>query len=446
MAESKGALIAKSLQKHAGRTKEKILQNLGKVDRTADEIFDEHLQNFNKQQAQTSRLQKEFNNYIRCIRAAQVASKSLWDAVSDVYETSWQGRELVVQNTQALDVLWQDYSHKLADQVLIPLNTYQAQFPETKKKIDKRGRKLVDFDKERHNLQSLQNSSQGKQRNETRLGKARESLDEARRTYEVLNSELHDELPALYDSRVLFIVTHLQTLFASEHLFHTETAKIFTELESIADKLATDCQRGAYTLRKNATFNSNTASPKSPISSNSTNGNASLPASPASEKNLSGVVAMNSSSFNDTTTTTPNGNAKQPSSLSPPNTPPSSPPTGVASALVNSSPTASSPPPPPLPSTNNVPAANKNSNNPEELYDIPVGATTENLPPGVLYRVKATYKYSREDVDELSFEIGEIIKVVEYEDPEEQEEGWLMGIKEGTNEKGMFPANFTRPI
>lgn len=27
-----------------------------------------------------------------------------------------------------------------------------------------------------------------------------------------------------------------------------------------------------------------------------------------------------------------------------------------------------------------------------------------------------------------------------------QEEGWLMGIKEPTNEKGMFPANFTRPI
>lgn len=48
------------------------------------------------------------------------------------------------------------------------------------------------------------------------------------------------------------------------------------------------------------------------------------------------------------------------------------------------------------------------------------GATTDNLPPGVLYRVKATYKYNREDVDELSFDVGEIIRVVEYDDPEEQ--------------------------
>jgi SH3 domain. len=49
-----------------------------------------------------------------------------------------------------------------------------------------------------------------------------------------------------------------------------------------------------------------------------------------------------------------------------------------------------------------------------------IGATTDNLPPGVLYRVKATYKYNREDTDELSFDVGEIIRVVEYDDPEEQ--------------------------
>lgn len=29
--------------------------------------------------------------------------------------------------------------------------------------------------------------------------KARERLDEARKLYEVINNELHDELPALYD-------------------------------------------------------------------------------------------------------------------------------------------------------------------------------------------------------------------------------------------------------
>ena len=52
------------------------------------------------------------------------------------------------------------------------------------------------------------------------------------------------------------------------------------------------------------------------------------------------------------------------------------------------------------------------------------GATTEGLPAGVLYRVRATYKYTREDVDELGFDVGDVIDVVEYDDPEEQV--WLV--------------------
>jgi len=66
------------MYEHDGRSKNfhfwfiyfsfQILQNLGKVDKTADDIFDEHVTNFNKQQYAATRLQKELNNYIRCIR------------------------------------------------------------------------------------------------------------------------------------------------------------------------------------------------------------------------------------------------------------------------------------------------------------------------------------------------------------------------------------------
>ena len=59
------------------------------------------------------------------------------------------------------------------------------------------------------------------------LNRAKEAMENAKRTYEVLNSELHDELPALYDSRVLFLVTNMQTLFAAEEVFHSETSKVF---------------------------------------------------------------------------------------------------------------------------------------------------------------------------------------------------------------------------
>lgn len=51
-----------------------------------------------------------------------------------------------------------------------------------RKKIEKRGRKLVDFDGERHALQAMQSNPR---RGETKLARQRESLEAAKRTYEV---------------------------------------------------------------------------------------------------------------------------------------------------------------------------------------------------------------------------------------------------------------------
>uniref|UniRef100_A0A182PMK8 Uncharacterized protein n=1 Tax=Anopheles epiroticus TaxID=199890 RepID=A0A182PMK8_9DIPT len=701
----------------------------------------------------------------------QNASKSLMEAITEVYESQWTGSEVLYGQAKTIDTQYQQFSYKLADQVLKQLDTYALQFPEMKKKIDKRGRKLVDYDSQRHSFQSLQ-ANAAKRKDDLKVTRGREQLEEAKSTYEVLNSELHDELPALYDSRILFLVTNLQTLFACEQQFHSETSKVYAELEAIVDKLATESQRGSYTLKK-INANSNPSSPQqSPVKANLsivnnvTNGSANanghtsaqnvlpsprtpspnqqMPAQPEDdepsyqntdvvkaaaaakapttngigsvsavkhEPELNGspaataaVLSLNAPKENgqpaaatvtegvpvttngtlhpshsqpstnqlpqpdqhNQTQTTANGLASSLTSSAQgaqendlPETKPASATTDAAPAATATADTAASanadaaiptptttgaaavsqtigtvslphfhhphhshhhphhgrshqnlppvyqyrkapeqsaplatsfslripstpvtlteqhhvyrstvppsqaagsgrtqdkvtqtPPPPPPPSlpaasslalvapkpssssvqfamppqaseaarsfsparftglnssycTNsglysNVPAQqqqhysypsfpyganrnlnslNNNSNNantrpsplfiaqqPQQphfstrvslnnnsskldiLYDIPVGATTTDLPPGVLYRVKATYKYVREDVDELSFEVGDVINVVEYEDPEDQEEGWLMGTKEGTNEKGMFPANFTRPL
>lgn len=217
------------------------MQNLGKADKTTDEIFEEHLHNFNVQQTNANRLHKDISNYIRCIKAMQHASKSLMETLGEVYESQWVGHEMLYVQAQNQEMLWADLAHKLSDQVLIPLNTYQGQFPEMRKKIDKRGRKLIDYDKERHAIQQMQTSAN---RNEAKFARQKEAMEVAKRTYEVLNSELHDELPALFDSRVLFQVTNMQTLFAAEEVFHTETAKVQRELEGIVDKLAKEVQRG----------------------------------------------------------------------------------------------------------------------------------------------------------------------------------------------------------
>lgn len=66
------------------------------------------------------------------ILAAQLASKTLMDAVAEVYEPHWCGYDELISQIQTSEAIWQDFSHKLGDQVLIPLNTYTAQFPDMK--------------------------------------------------------------------------------------------------------------------------------------------------------------------------------------------------------------------------------------------------------------------------------------------------------------------------
>ena len=97
-----------------------------------------------------------FNVLFFFISAIQSASKNLMDTLTEVYEPQWTGQDLLTVQGQNSEMLWADLAHKLSDQVLIPLNTYQGQFPEMRKKIEKRGRKLIDYDKERHNVQTLQ--------------------------------------------------------------------------------------------------------------------------------------------------------------------------------------------------------------------------------------------------------------------------------------------------
>ncbi|XP_015371944.1 PREDICTED: myc box-dependent-interacting protein 1 isoform X1 [Diuraphis noxia] len=457
MAESKGSLIAKSVSKHAGRAKEKFLQNLGKVDRTEDEIFNEHLQNFSKQQNAANKLQKEFNNYIRCVRAVQVASKSLMDTLNEMYESQWVGHDHMCTDSNNLDMLWSDYTHKLADQVLIPLNTYQAQFAETRKKIDKRNRKLVDYDSQRHSNQLVNNNSvaggAGKKKDEAKIMKAKEQFDEVKRKFDLINTELHDELPALYNSRVLFLITNLQPYFAAEQLFHSESSKVFSEMESIVDKLATDYQHQSKMLNYflgNKTPSNNVAnniqsasqSPASPISMNEEDVAKSPPSSPASPQNNTAFVSNSKppssqpdSSINEVSSVALKTLLEDESTPLSSSSPPSQ---QVQQPLVNGKSSSS-------PVNGVAPVRHENGTNKIEI-DIPPGATTDNLPPGVLYRVVATYKYDAEDTDELSFEKGEIISVVPYDDPETQEEGWLIGIKDNTGEKKLFPANFTRPL
>lgn len=103
---------------------------------------------------------------------------------------------------------------------------------------------MLDYDAARHNMETVQNAS--KKRDDIKVAKAGEQLEEARRLYEVLNKELHEELPALYDSRIPFYVNTLQTLFSAEATFHQEYTKVYQGLCELTELLAAEAAKGTF--------------------------------------------------------------------------------------------------------------------------------------------------------------------------------------------------------
>lgn len=432
MAEGKGGgSFTKVVQKHAVRAKERLLQNLGKADKTTDELFDTYVNNFNKQQNSANKLHKEFKNYLITVRAIQISSKSLMDTLSEMYEQEWIEHEQVPLQAQKLESLMEDFCHKLNDQVTLPLAAYMNQFPDVRAKIAKRGRKMVDYDSARHNLETLLNAN--KKRDEVKITKAKEQLDESKLLYESLNKDLQDELPALYDSRIPFLVSNLQTYFSTEATFHTENAKVFINLSNLMGELAEENQKGGYSSRQ--------SKPKASVS-DSTGFEHSNHETSTRERNNHAVTNGGTEEPVTPTKTELNGSMNE----------------EVGCHLTSPSVDSSKKPVNQIPSDTEKEFKAEDTRTENHIEDeklktsnysdveIPPGASKTNLPPGVYYRVQTTYKYTAEDVDELSFEANELIGVVAYDDPEEQEEGWLMGIRESTMEKGIFPANFTRPI
>nr|XP_019959662.1 PREDICTED: myc box-dependent-interacting protein 1 isoform X9 [Paralichthys olivaceus] len=73
------------------------------------------------------------------------------------------------------------------------------------------------------------------------------------------------------------------------------------------------------------------------------------------------------------------------------------------------------------------------------------------LPQGFLYKVKAVHDYAATDGDELELKMGDVVLVLGFDNPDEQDDGWLMGVKESqwlqekdASAKGVFPENFTQ--
>ncbi|GLJ59179.1 hypothetical protein SUGI_1496550 [Cryptomeria japonica] len=195
---SSAGKLSKLMGKKATRVKELVLQNLGKADRTADELFEMYEQNFHKQQAQALRLQKEFKNYVMCMKVNK--------------------KRLQLQRAQQQPPVGSSGGARSAFRSAFMLGGGPASGG---------GRQTND---------SLQTAT-SQLVDEARLLKLREQYNYCKVMYETINSELHEELPMVYEKKMKHLLMSLQNYFSFEAQFHSNASKLFATAGDVIDEL-----------------------------------------------------------------------------------------------------------------------------------------------------------------------------------------------------------------
>ncbi|XP_069020258.1 myc box-dependent-interacting protein 1b isoform X1 [Embiotoca jacksoni] len=102
-------------------------------------------------------------------------------------------------------------------------------------------------------------------------------------------------------------------------------------------------------------------------------------------------------------------------------------------------------------------AKSEEANHSESASSAPKSEVTNGsdgeLPPGFIYKVNAVHDYAATDGDELELKTGDVVLVLAFDNPDEQDDGWLLGVQESQwaqkkdiSAKGVFPENFTQKV
>ncbi|KFP03345.1 Myc box-dependent-interacting protein 1, partial [Calypte anna] len=411
-----------------------VLQKLGKADETKDEQFEQCVQNFNKQLSEGTRLQKDLRTYLASVKAMHEASKKLTECLQEVYEPDWPGRDDTNKIAENNDLLWTDFHQKLVDQALLTMDTYLGQFPDIKSRIAKRGRKLVDYDSARHHFEALQTA---KKKDDTKIAKAEEELVKAQKVFEEMNVDLQEELPSLWNSRVGFYVNTFQSIAGLEENFHKEMSKLNQNLHDVLLGLDKQYSGNAFPVKAQPSDSTAVKANKSP--------------SPPPDG--SAITSPDAKTVN---------HEVEPSTLEAPGASIPKSPSQPAEAAHAGAEAAGSEA---AAEASKTDADSGSSSLPAvvvETFPATVNGTVEggasseraDMPPGFLFKVQAMHDYTATDSDELQLKAGDVVLVIPFENPEEQDEGWLMGVKESDwiqhkeleQCRGVFPENFTERV
>uniref|UniRef100_A0A671Z4S3 Myc box-dependent-interacting protein 1 n=1 Tax=Sparus aurata TaxID=8175 RepID=A0A671Z4S3_SPAAU len=462
--------VASNVQKKLTRAQEKVLQKLGKADETKDVAFEEGVINFNKQYTEGSKLQRDLRAYLEAVKAMHESSKNVQACLADMYEPDWYGKNDVDSIVEDCDVLWTDYHQKLVDHALISMDTYLGQFPDIKARIAKRDRKLVDYDSARHNYATTHKtkkkdggikitkpsslleratpgwaqgilSAHNVAQSSLSRSQAEEELERAQKVFEEINIDLQEELPSLWNSRVGFYVSTFQSLAGFEEKFHKEISRVrLVHTSPLRLNLYKD-QTEQIDAMYHGAQEEDTQEHYDPIAA-ATEGWGDDGTRPVRYDPIAAATegwgddgtkpvrydSVISEKHGD------DDDESQQAHYDP-----------MAEAQAGWDDDESQPVTEVAAAEDVAPAAETPTEAPPEA---PAEEETSQADA-----VQVMHDYAANDTDELEMKAGDVVLVITFDNPDEQDDGWLMGFKQDDWQqnkenaaKGVFPENFTQRL
>jgi len=453
-ASSATQTLWRNASKKVSRTKEILRQSIGKADKTDDGTFEDYVDNFNRGSQKVTKLHKHLENYVQSLRAMNSAGTALFDVFKECYEDDFEGRASAVESIDSVMSSTKELI-KEVDKSINHVVAFKSKFPTVKTKIEKRNKKLLDFDGWRHEFDELQTAK--KKIDLEKIAKAEEKASESKRLYETLNYELYDCLPEIHDERISVFTKTFNSVFKGEANYHQKSVAIRQTLIETLSKLEDLAGSGTYAsprltapeLTLPERREPPPRKPKSGTAANAAEGAAAEAADAADPDGSNSTEADNNNNFNteeaDTsvvevdevfdaslTTTTITSTTEIEGDVDTMTTTETTETTTMTTAVVAES-----------TETPSIVAAMVEAAAVATIA-APEAVETETLPNGAIETRVVTHKYEGNDEDELSLDVGQVVNVLETENEEDLDAGWSFGYVAGKKEKkGLFPLNFT---
>ncbi|KAI3623180.1 hob3 [Malassezia furfur] len=187
-------------KKSINRAGTQLMQKTGQLERSDDSRFKEEEQKYREFEKHTTALLKNSREYLDAIRLLAASQARIGDTIEGFYSDSTETAMVASTYKRAVEELDARTAKELdlpyRATVLDPISKLSSYFPEVNKLIEKRNRKLLDYDAARSRHKKL--------------------------VFEAIDQQLMNELPQLVDMRVPYLDPSLEMMIRAQIKFAQE--------------------------------------------------------------------------------------------------------------------------------------------------------------------------------------------------------------------------------